>query len=53
MSKWYDENGIDIDAYPDKAFKGGIYVRKPKDKEDLKYCQKCKREIKPHNRCIC
>lgn len=23
--KWYDQNGTDIDAYPERAFQGGVY----------------------------
>jgi hypothetical protein len=25
MSKWYDANGTDVDAYPERAFQGGVY----------------------------
>lgn len=25
MGKWFDANGVDVDAYPDRAFKGGVY----------------------------
>lgn len=32
MSKWYDENGTDVDAYPEKAFTGGVYDRKMEKK---------------------
>lgn len=28
MSKWFDENGTDIDAYPHRAFQGGVYEYK-------------------------
>ncbi len=24
--KWYDANGTDVDAYPNDAFVGGVYV---------------------------
>ncbi len=25
MTKWFDANGVDVDAYPDRAFRGGVY----------------------------
>lgn len=28
MSKWFDANGTDVDAYPERAFHGGVYDRR-------------------------
>jgi len=25
MGKWFDANGVDVDAYPERAFRGGVY----------------------------
>ena len=25
MGKWFDANGVDVDAYPERAFHGGVY----------------------------
>jgi len=26
--KWFDANGTDVDAYPERAFQGGVYERR-------------------------
>lgn len=44
--KWFDANGTDVDAYPDRAFKNGVYegdkTRKIVKVKDSYYCEKCK-----------
>jgi hypothetical protein len=30
--KWFDANGTDVDAYPNRAFRGGVYaINVPED----------------------
>lgn len=35
MPKWFDANGTDVDAYPDRAFKDGVYSYVPQTKEAI------------------
>lgn len=53
MGKWYDANGVDVDAYPDRAFRGGVYNGGifGKDYKVIKetLCPVCKSRMKPMN----